>query len=313
MNKDDSRSISHCNGRCWHGPDRKSFYLTLAIALIPQVPLLVVICPYFVQYVTVAIYIIAIFLIASPLTLFFITAFSDPGIVPRGPAIPDDDNPFAREQKTPLTKKVIFRGTEVDRKWCDTCNIYRPLRSSHCSICNNCVERFDHHCPWLGNCVGRRNYRYFLLFVYTLSVDCLFIIALCISYIILRANEYHGKDDSSTSAFKYACSESAYFAVIIPVYALGGVCFVGGLAGFHCFLSSRGITTNEYVKKSYRFHSHSEGFFRNCVRTCCGPFYPSFISSKSKLARGLSSNSNSTTALSAPPPSTSTVTNNTFV
>ena len=48
---------------------------------------------------------------------------------------------------------------------CPDCQIIRTQRSRHCSICNQCVERFDHHCPWINNCVGTGNHQVFLCFL----------------------------------------------------------------------------------------------------------------------------------------------------
>ena len=59
-------------------------------------------------------------------------------------------------------------------KQCSTCKLDRPARSKHCSVCNMCVMRMDHHCIWINNCVGYRNHRWFIMFLISTSMLCLY-------------------------------------------------------------------------------------------------------------------------------------------
>lgn len=62
--------------------------------------------------------------------------------------------------------KNLFMDTRLQHlKFCRTCKIKRPLKSSHCRYCDNCVVSFDHHCFWVGHCVGARNHRVFICFL----------------------------------------------------------------------------------------------------------------------------------------------------
>ena len=56
---------------------------------------------------------------------------------------------------------------------CSKCQKLRPFRCHHCRFCEECIYRMDHHCSWIGNCVGDHNIRYFLLFIFSLSLSCL--------------------------------------------------------------------------------------------------------------------------------------------
>eukprot|EP01038_Epipyxis_sp_PR26KG_P008780 gene8780-11856_t len=69
--------------------------------------------------------------------------------------------------------------SENGDRQCKKCNLPKPKRSHHCSVCKKCTLKMDHHCPWVNNCVGLNNYRYFVCFLIWVSLGTLYIAAIC--------------------------------------------------------------------------------------------------------------------------------------
>ena len=118
---------------------------------------------------------------------------------------------------------------------CQTCKIQKPARSKHCNICGCCVSKQDHHCIWINQCVGYSNYKYFLAFILSHSLICLYA-AQCGCLILLNIiyeenlltavfTDIHGKKVKSSYMiiFQYMLQRSfAFVFVIILCLLMGG-------------------------------------------------------------------------------------------
>ena len=139
-------------------------------------------------------------------------------------------------------------------KICTTCNIIRPLRASHCGICNNCVIKMDHHCPWLGTCVGKRNYHFFIYFLLSLNLTQIFVGLFSIIHISVKIatdvkefkkeNLYKGKEIAIS------------FCNVIPsiwiiIFIAISMVFTTGLLIFHIKIIKVDKTTREELKKLF--------------------------------------------------------------
>ena len=113
---------------------------------------------------------------------------TDPGILPR-----QNSDLYYTTNRTNMRYKI--NGHILRINYCYSCYLFRPPRTSHCAVCDNCVERFDHHCIWLGNCVGKKNYKYFYTLLGSLNVNAIFQIAFCFWVLSIEIKNIKNKEN----------------------------------------------------------------------------------------------------------------------
>lgn len=266
--------------------------------------------------------IIFAYLFYLTMSSFFRAALSDPGILPRN-LHPHPPNPAEERDPyvagPPTTSWVMVKNAlpaasdpeglqhtgalEVPRKFCDSCKIWRPLRTHHCRDCDGCVETHDHHCGWLNNCVGRRNYLYFFSFIVEACLMCLLLLAFSLLHLARRAGQLQGTDkyNFQPSAIGTAISSSAdgtdartnaRVALALIVYGCLAMLFPICLVGYHLFLMARGETTREYVNsnkfaKKDRYRPFAlNSFIKNWFLTLVRPRRPTYMKFKAPYQEG---------------------------
>ncbi|XP_038647038.1 palmitoyltransferase ZDHHC2 isoform X1 [Scyliorhinus canicula] len=152
-------------------------------------------------------------------------------------------------------------------RYCDRCQLGKPDRCHHCSVCDKCILKMDHHCPWVNNCVGFSNYKFFFLFLAYSLLYCVFIAATDLQYFIKfwmdeipvkRLKEYwNGLPDTQAKFhIMFLFFAAAMFSISLS-----------SLFGYHCWLVSKNRSTLEAFRAPvFRNGPDKNGFSLGCSK-----------------------------------------------
>nr|CAD2165657.1 unnamed protein product [Meloidogyne enterolobii] len=273
------------NGRCVSSRQNLLFMFTFSLLLLVMCMFYIFCLPFLTIKIGLFVPIFMVILFLLVISTMLRAAFTDPGIIPRASAAEISEyNLIKKMAKTPeerelLNERIVnINGCGVLVKFCITCKIFRPPRSSHCSICDNCVLNFDHHCPWIGNCVGARNFRHFYLFITFVAVTSFFaIICICLHFYLVMAE----KD----GAFLDSLLDNPIPVVLILPF-LASFIGVTMMIYDHTPLVLKGITSYEdykctfdYVRNPFDAGSRS----KNLKKALCSPEPISFLDKRGKV------------------------------
>lgn len=270
-----------CKGRFITGPDGRSCVASLLMILVPSIIWQVEVGTFYASRCTALLPILAGVLQIGAMSFLLATAFSDPGIMPRQKDFSehyDARTKSFRTKQPPRYYDLILRGHPFKLKYCTTCNIYRPPRCTHCSVCEDCIERFDHHCPWIGNCIGKRNYWLFYSFVSFTGTLNAFTLASSVAQLGVLCTEFQANGASSGDSLVSAMRQEPLSAALV-LYSVAIVWFTVGLCMYHNYLICTNQTTYEQIKGVYSSGNNpfNRGILGNCSDILCSRVRPRYF------------------------------------
>lgn len=253
-----------CDGKVVAGPSPRAALGTLALIVAPSIVFdVLVVKRTLLSEMGAWTMVVSVLLQVWSVGWLMKTALTDPGILPR---LERQSGTSGMRGKT-RTETVKTTGKETVVKWNDTCGYFQPPRAHHCSVCNDCIERFDHHCPWTGTTIGRRNYRAFLMFTFGTFGLCAWTMIAC---------AYGVSYESRGGSLEKGLGRSGP-AIVVFLIATMGLLFVGTLSGFHAYLVATNQTTYESFKDAHGWRSNpfnTGSILKNCLEVWCAKVEP---------------------------------------
>ncbi|UMM24434.1 hypothetical protein L5515_004672 [Caenorhabditis briggsae] len=159
---------------------------------------------------------------------------------------------IARERELTL----LVRGFDHGIRFCDKCCCIKPDRSHHCSMCEQCVLKFDHHCPWVNNCVNFGNYKFFLLFLAYGFIFCIWIAATTLpSFIDFWKHEYDMNKKTGRFPLVFLLFLSCMFSLSLSF-----------LFFYHLYLTAKNRTTVESFRAPMIDGKYAKDAFNHGIR-----------------------------------------------
>ncbi|KTW28713.1 uncharacterized protein T551_02563 [Pneumocystis jirovecii RU7] len=117
-------------------------------------------------------------------------------------------------------------------RWCAVCEVYKPDRAHHCSEVQRCVLKLDHFCPWVGGVIGFTRYKFFVLFIFYVTLICIFVICSCAPL----TGEYRKMNGRVPGPWIGILALASFFTL-----------FLGPFTSIHIFYILRNSTTIESI------------------------------------------------------------------
>ncbi|KAE8075705.1 hypothetical protein FH972_014398 [Carpinus fangiana] len=234
------KNVFFFHGRLICGPDPRGLMLTTVSILLSSWIFTIYVGEDLPSHSRLIIVIISMILTIIVLVNLILVSSIDPGIIPRNDQESTEDVGISNGTRR---RRVTINGVEKKLKYCRICKIYRPPRSCHCALCDNCVEKFDHHCPWIGQCIALRNYRFYLTFVVSGLVFFVYIFA----FSCWRIHQRILRNGIGFLGMFKNCPET----VALVSFSFAAIGFLGGLAIYHVYLTAINQTAYENFRQRY--------------------------------------------------------------